>query len=227
MSQSCLTDPSLRIVADASIVINLNASGCAGALLRALPNRLVLVDTILAELRTDRRTGRDDADLVRSVIDADLADVVALADLKLDHFAALVAGPAVETLDDGEAAAISCAVEDGAVAVIDDGKAVALCARKYPKLVVASTIDLFAHDAVVAALGKEPLGDALHAALQSARMRVPRRHEEWVIGMIGAARAESCTSLRGALRSGLVTAEAGQQLESLPARPIRRTLRNG
>jgi predicted nucleic acid-binding protein len=192
-------------------MINLNASGCAAAVLRALPNQLVLVDTVVAELRTDKRTGRDDAALVRAVIEADLADVVALADLKQDHFSALVAGPAAETLDDGEAATISCAVEHGAVAAIDDGKAVALCARKYPKLTLASTVDLFANGAVVAALGKGPLGDAIYAALQSARMRVPRQHESWVVSMIGDVRAGSCPSLRGIVRSGLSAAHAGKQ----------------
>ena len=166
MPQSCLTDPSVPIVADTSAVINLNASGCAAAVLQALPNRMVLTDTVLAELRTDKRTGRDDAKLIRSLIDADLVAVAALADLKKDHFSALVAGPAAETLDDGEAATVAYALEMNAVAIIDDGKAVALCSRKYPKLVVASTVDVFAHDAIVTALAHGRLSDAVYAALQ-------------------------------------------------------------
>ena len=137
---------------------------------------------------------------------------------------ALVAGPAAETLDDGEAATISCAVEYGAVAAIDDAKAVALCARKYPKLAIASSVDLFAR-AVMAALGKGPLGNAIYAALRSARMRVPRHHEGWVVGMIGDARAGSCPSLRGVLRSDLPAAQAGQQARGGPVRPVRRTHR--
>jgi predicted nucleic acid-binding protein len=202
MSQSCLTDPFVPIVADTSAVINLNASGYAAAVLQALPNRLVLTDTVLAELRSDKRTGRDDARLIRSLINADLAAIAALVDLKEDHFAALVAGPAAETLDDGEAATIACALETSAVAIIDDRKAIALCARKHPGLVVASTVDLFAHDAVTTALGRSPLADAVYAALQIARMRVPSHHERWVVGLIGDARAKSCPSLRGALRAG-------------------------
>jgi predicted nucleic acid-binding protein len=168
--------------------------------LRALPNRVVLTDTVLAELRTDRRTGRDDAKLVRSLIDADLAEVAALADLEKNHFAALVAGPAVETLDDGEAATIACALEKNAVAVVDDRKAVALCMRRYPDLVVASTVDLFAHNAIVTVLGRAPLADAVYAALQTARMRVPERYEGWVVDLIGETRASSCASLRARLR---------------------------
>lgn len=201
MPQSCLTDPSVPIVADTSAVINLNASGCAAAVLQALPNRMVLTDTVLAELRTDKRTGRDDAKLIRSLIDADLVAVAALADLKKDHFSALVAGPAAETLDDGEAATVAYALEMNAVAIIDDGKAVALCSRKYPKLVVASTVDVFAHDAIVTALAHGRLSDAVYAALQNARMRVPTHHEKWIVGLIGEARARSCLSLRSHLRA--------------------------
>jgi predicted nucleic acid-binding protein len=201
MSLSCLTDPSVLIVADTSTIINLNASGCAAAVLQALPNRLVLTDTVLAELHTDKRTGRDDAKLVRSLVHADLAAVAALAKMKEDHFAALVAGPAAETLDDGEAATIACALETNAVAIIDDRKAIALCARKYPGLVVASTVDLFAHDAVAVALGREMLADAVYATLQTARMRVLPHQEKWVVGLIGEARAQGCLSLRGLLRA--------------------------
>lgn len=227
MSQSCLTDPSLSIVADTSTIINLGASGCTAAVLQALPNRVVLTDTAVAELRTDRRTGRDDAKLVHSLIRANLADVAALADLKQDHFAALVAGPAVETLDDGEAATIACALERNAVAVIDDGKAIAICARKYPGLVVASTVDLFAHSATVAALGESILADAIYAALQTARMRVLPRHESWVTGLIGETRARSCLSLRGALRSGITTAKTGNALPNTPTGTISYPPRGG
>jgi predicted nucleic acid-binding protein len=201
MSQSCLTNPSVMVVVDTSAVINLNASGCSAAVLQALPNRLMLTDTVLAELGIDKRTGRNDAKLIRSMIDADLIAVMALADLKKDHFAALVVGPAAETLDDGEAATVACALEINAVAVIDDRKAVALCARKYPNLVVANTVDLFAHDAIATALGRERLADAVYAALQTARMRVPSRHEKWVVSLIGEARAKGCLSLRGRLRA--------------------------
>lgn len=219
MSLSCLTDPFLPIVADTSAVINLNASGCPAAVLRALPNRAVLTDVVLAELSTDKRTGRDDAKLVRSLIDEELATVSTVADLKKDHFATLVVGPAAETLDDGEAATIACALEINAVAIIDDRKAVSLCARKYPSLVIASTVDVFMHAAIAAALGHAALSDAVYAALQSARMRVPRRHEEWVVGMIGETRARLCPSLRGVLRTGVANAvPAGIRLLASPKR---------
>jgi predicted nucleic acid-binding protein len=217
MSQSCLTNPAVMVIADASAVINLNASGCAATMLKALPNRVMLVDTVVSELRSDKRTGRNDAKLLRSMIDADLVGVKALADLTTNHFADLVAGPAAETLDDGEAATLACALEIDAAAIIDDRKAVALCTRKYPSLVVASTVDVFAHEAVEVALGRAKLADAVYAALQTARMRVPIRHEEWVVALIGEGRARNCSSLRGRLRAGPSGAIAFERkLDSFP-----------
>jgi hypothetical protein len=49
-------------VADTSAVINLNATGCAGKIIAALPCRLVVVDAIPGELSIGR--GREDADLL-------------------------------------------------------------------------------------------------------------------------------------------------------------------
>src|SRR5258708_506315 len=128
MSPSCLTDPSRPLVADTSTIINLNASRCARLILGALPNRLMLTDTVLAELRIDQRSGRNDAMLVGALIDQGLATVVPLASLKEDHFEGLVAGPTVETLDDGEAATIACAIETNTIPLIDERQAISLCA---------------------------------------------------------------------------------------------------
>lgn len=202
MSLSCLADPSVPIVADASTVINLNGSGCAKAILRALPNRLMVTDTVLAELRLDKRSGRDDAKLIAALVDEDLVTIGGLANLKGDHFEGLVAGPASETLDDGEAATIACAIEKKAVALIDERKAIALCARKHPSLVVGRTVDVFAHAAVEMALGRAALADAVFSTLQNARMRVSPHHEKWIVDLIGSARARACPSLPGRLRVG-------------------------
>jgi hypothetical protein len=60
---TCLTDPSAVIVADTSTVINLNATGCPRKIIRAIPNKFVVVDVAAAELNEGRRRERRDADL--------------------------------------------------------------------------------------------------------------------------------------------------------------------
>jgi hypothetical protein len=49
-SLTCLTDPAALVVADASVIISLNATGFAQEIVRALPNRLAVVDVVPAEL---------------------------------------------------------------------------------------------------------------------------------------------------------------------------------
>jgi predicted nucleic acid-binding protein len=149
-----------------------------------------------------KRSGRDDAKLIGALVDEDLVTIAPLARLKEDHFEDLVAGPAAETLDDGEASTIACAIETKALALIDERKAIASCARKHPSLIIGRTVDVFAHDAVERALGHAALADAVFSTLQNARMRVSPHHEKWVVDLIGNARTRDCPSLPGRLRVG-------------------------
>ena len=48
-SLTSLTDPSVLLVADAGVIISLNATGCGPQVIRALPNRLVIADAVPAE----------------------------------------------------------------------------------------------------------------------------------------------------------------------------------
>lgn len=201
MRLSCLADPAVPLVADASVIINLNASGSAKKILRALPNRMLLTDTVLAELGQDKANGRDDGGLVTELINESFATVVALEDIKQDNFEALVAGHTAETLDDGEAATIAYAIETNAVALMDERKAIALCHRRFPALLIGRTIDVFAHEAVETTLGRSSLADSVFKALQHARMRVSPHHEQWVLDLIGRDRATKCSSLPSRLRA--------------------------
>jgi predicted nucleic acid-binding protein len=195
MGPSCLAESSAAIVLDASIAINLNATGCAAQILRALPNKAAITDIALAELKEDRRTGRRDAQLVAELVKAQLMVIVPLSEAQENHLEALVIGRGIDTLDDGEAATIAYAVESGAVALIDEKKATRICKERHPLVRLGCSIDLFSHPAVEAALGTTHLADAVFAALQNARMRVPPHHCDWVIKLIGEERAGKCPSL--------------------------------
>src|SRR5688572_30708230 len=105
-----LIDPATFLVADTSAVINLNATGCAMDIIRALPNRIVVVDVVAGELDTGRSRGRRDADLLNDLIAAGIVAQVSLGENGEQVFEQLVVGPAAMTLDDGEAATIGYAV---------------------------------------------------------------------------------------------------------------------
>ena len=188
------------VVVDTSVAINLNATGCAAPLLGALPFGLVLTDSVAAELRQDRRSGRNDAGLLASLIQAGLIRVVSLGDAGQQMFASLVIGPASDTLDDGEASTLAYAAEHDLRPVIDERKALRICVRRFPRLRPMSTVDLLMQSGVLAALGREGLADAVFQALRAARMRVPPAQVAWVVRLIGAERAALCPSLPAVAR---------------------------
>jgi predicted nucleic acid-binding protein len=195
MGLSCLIDSTASIVLDASTAINLNATGCAGPILRALPNKAVITDITLNELSEDQRTGRCDAELIAALKKSGLIAVVPLSEPQERYFESLVVGGGLDTLDDGEAATIAYAAEAGAIAMIDERKANRICAARYPQVRIGCTIDLFAHSDVESSLGAISVADAVFAALQQARMRVLPHHLDWVVTLIGQDRAQQCPSL--------------------------------
>ncbi len=200
-SLTCLTDPAALLVADASAIINLNASGCAEKIVKALPNRVAVVDIVPEELESGRSRGRRDADLLNELIAAGLVDMVKLDDEGERHFEQLVVGPAAMTLDDGEAATIAYAVAHWAIAIVDERKATRICGKRFPSLRVGCTVNIFEHQEVQRSLGNALLADAVFNALYHGRMRVFPHHVEWVVNLIGTDRAALCTSLPNSVRA--------------------------
>ena len=196
------TDPAVPILADASAVINLVATGVASAILKALPHRLTVVDAVPTELETGRARGRTTSDRLKTLIDVGLVDVVPLPEAAEGPFEALVVGTAAETLDDGEAATIACALALGAVAVIDERKATRICGERFPDLALASTVDVLCHPEVQSCLGPEGLAAAVFNALRDGRMSVLGHQIDWILGILGPERAAQCASLPPRARMG-------------------------
>jgi len=201
MGLPSLDDETAPFIGDASRSINLNGTNCAAAILGAIPNRIIVMDAVIDELRMDNRSSRDDAKLLASLLADGLVSEMTIEALKDDHFERLVLGNTADTLDDGEAATIACAIEMRAVAVIDERKAKRICRARYPWVMIASTVDVLAHDRVVKSLGDERLAEATYNALSAARMRVLPEHIDWVVNLIGAKRAVLCPSLPGHVRA--------------------------
>jgi len=187
-------------VADTSTVINLIATGCAPAIIRALPDRLVAVDIVAAEIELGRARGRKDADRLKELAAAGFVEIAALSEVGLRHFEELVIGPAASTLDDSEAATIAYAVQEAGSALIDERKAVRIGAERFPKLGIASTVDILFHPGVREGIGAETLARAVWNALQVGRMSVLPHQVGLVVQLIGLERAAECQSLPRAAR---------------------------
>lgn len=192
---NCLLDPSKPLVLDASVAINLNATGSCVRILDAIPNPVVILDIVSRELEAGRAKGRTDADVVAALVVSGRVEIASLCAECEGNFLAMVCGSGSATLDDGEAATIAWAVAHGSTPVIDEKKGLSICQDRFPSVQAATTTDIFAHDRVLAELGRGDLGDAIFNALIAARMRVQERHIPWVIDMIGSSRAQRCNSL--------------------------------
>ena len=195
-----LPEPPTLLVADTSVVININATGCAESLLKALPHRIAVVDVVVDEIEGGLRKGRHDAAKLAQLIESGLIEVVRLAPQGLAHFENLVIGASGGTLDDGEAATIAFAADVGACALIEERKARRLAADRYAGVPLGCTVDLLKHGDVGRALGVTGIADAIHGALTGARMRVLPHHIAWVVGIIGDDRAATCPCLPEAVR---------------------------
>jgi predicted nucleic acid-binding protein len=184
-----------RLCVDASAIINLNASECAPDILRALPDRLLVVDIVVSELEEGRKTGRQDAQLLAQWLQAQLLETDRLAEPDEALFESLVLGAAATTLDDGEAATMAYAVGRSLPIVLDDQKARRIWQERFAHLSIRSSVDLFRNADVQRALGPERLAASVFNALKNARMRVLTEHTNWVTDLIGEANARECRSL--------------------------------
>lgn len=196
-----MPDSRRLVVVDTSVAINLNATGCATAILGAVPYAVVLTNVVQGKLLEDRRSGRGDAALLETLVSSGHVRIVSLDEAALRVFGDLVAGPSAETLDDGEAATIAYAVTHDAVPIIDERKARRICTERFTGLRPLSTVDILAEPAVNAALGRSALADSVFLALRNARMRVLPERIAWVVALIGNDRASQCPSLPRHVRS--------------------------
>jgi predicted nucleic acid-binding protein len=199
-SPICSLDAALEIALDASVIINLNASGRGRDILRALQHPAVVVDVVRNELGKGLRSNRHDTIGLDDLVTDGVVRAVSLGGGSLEIFEALVVGMAADTLDDGEAATVAYAVHSGAIAAIDERKATRICKSKYPAVALVSTTHLLACKEVLHTLGRDGLCEAVYMALRNGRMQVPPQDLEWVLDLIGTNRAAQCLSLPKSVR---------------------------
>ena len=188
-------------IADASVWINLAATGRCTEILAALGTPIAIVDVALRELQRGSANGHGVLAHVEPLIQSGQVQVLSMTIEDEDAFFGLVAGGTAETLDDGEAATLVVAARLNGTALVDERKATAIARQRFPTLDLRSTTDV-----LFATLPDEggnvgPLADALYAALRGARMRVPAQWQARVVQVLGAERTSQCNSLPAHLRT--------------------------
>ena len=100
--QSCLRDRTVPVIADTSVVINLNATKCAETILDELPNPFLVVSEVALELESGLQTGRNDAAALKEWRTSGRVQIVPLGDTGTRHFFNLVSGPPLKHLMTGK-----------------------------------------------------------------------------------------------------------------------------
>lgn len=183
------------LVADTSVMINLNATGCADIILKAYADKILITRQVLFELNRGEINGHKDGEKIKALIDHGIVKVIDLGEKGVKIYESLITGTTSDTLDDGEASTIGCVNELEGAIVIDERKANSICSRKYPNLEAYSTIDILTSAPVKNELGKEKQSEAIFNALKNARMNVPHERAKEIIEIIGADRAAQCRTL--------------------------------
>ncbi len=197
---NCLNDSAVPVVADASVVINLNASGYVDLIMDALPNRMLITEGVADEVERGQARVSGTASSIADPNSHGWAETVTLSPAGMRRFRGLAEGSAGQTLGDGEAATIASALDLRAIALIDERKALRICSERFPNLLTGVTLDVFTHHRVKSVFGRELLSEAVFNALSRGRMRVPTHYLQWVVDLIGASNAVNCRSLPRSVR---------------------------
>lgn len=194
-------DPDAALIADASVVIGLNSSGQARRVIELIERRVIVPDNAGNELTIGARFGHDDGAQLDALVAAGLVERLPLEGAAMTIYAALIDSTYGETLDDGEAATIALAVQQGAVAVLDEKKARRMCGQHFPHVVQGCTAQWLLG---AAALGRAAHAEAMVNALRKGRMRVPPEFLDAVVALIGVEAAAGCPSLPRLVRQTLM-----------------------
>lgn len=201
IKSSSHADLHVPMVADASVMINVIATERAAEIVGALRRRIVVVENVVRELEGGVAAGHDQVGQLHALVQRGLIHRAELGEVGLSLYEQLVSGNAAETLDDGEAATISHAVEVDGVVLIDERKAMRLCRERFGALGVETSVGILLSSEVRAALGAEGQADAVFEALRKARMRVPAERLEEVVAIVGPQRLVYCSSVPPSVRS--------------------------
>jgi predicted nucleic acid-binding protein len=182
------------------VAINVVGSSLSELILQSIPNRFLITDVALEELRSGRQNGWKHGDLTEALVSRKFLEVVSLDSKAEELFESLVIGHTSDTLEDGEAATLAYSSSCDAIALTDDRKAVRIADERSAAILVGHSVDLFAHDALKNLISREALADAVYNVFLQSRMRVFPRHEQWVFDLLGPTRCADCCSLPPSLR---------------------------
>lgn len=189
---------SVPLVLDASVLINLLATGRLASILSCFCPSAVVVEEVIGEVRRNPRDRQENAALLDPFFAqaALTRDSLSGSDEMLELYLELAGADEQEDLGDGEAASMAYAVHKGYAVALDERKARAVCRRRFPNIQICSTLDMLRALEGACSISREHVVESVYDALKFARMRVPPEHDAWVRGLLSAEQLKDCPSLR-------------------------------
>ena len=194
-SSNFRTDPRIPLIGDASVVINLIATGRALEIIAALAHPFAVTENACAELKEGASKGHNDYAALKKLIGTDIVTRAILSEAALPVYEQLIDGSRGRTLDDGEAATIAHANAISAIPLLDERKARSLCAMSFPNLRIVCSAELLMAPALAEKFGPQGQVELILNALKIGRMRVPPDHVAKIRNIIGEDNAAQCPSL--------------------------------
>ena len=161
-SSSFPVSPRVAVVADASVIINLNATEDAAAIIGAFPNPFLVTDNVRRELSLGKSRGHLCGERLEALIGQGVFAPAELGPADQDVYRSLVEGgirgdpgttakPRRSPIPWGMTASRS----------IDERKAKRICAARFPDVLVMSTVEMLLHGAVGERLGESGQCEAI------------------------------------------------------------------
>ncbi|MEO1039520.1 MAG: hypothetical protein AAFX09_08235 [Pseudomonadota bacterium] len=182
-----------QFVLDASVIINLHASGLGTGILSTLTNPAIITEEVLGELREGSDGEPKEREFADRLIRDGVLNLNAISGRAQGLYFDLVSDP--RSLDDGEASTLAVALANEYVPVIDERKARRELVQYRSQPTPPNSLDLFCNDGAVAEIGNENIADAVYLALREANMRIQPDQCDFVVDLIGLRRAIECNSL--------------------------------
>ncbi len=201
MPRSRLDGRDLPVVLDASVIINLLATGIVSELVEILNIPVIAEANALGEVRRNPIDGSPASAVLEPLVERAALRRETMAERSSSVFFSLTGAKPPDDLNDGEASTLAHALDIGGCAAIDERKATRIAGERFPTLVLCSTLDIFCHEPIVEALGTNRLRQAVFSALKLARMRVPIEFEPWVRDLLEPDQIAQCSSLKRRWRS--------------------------
>ena len=195
--QSKLSGSSDEIVIDASVLINLLATGSSEAILKNLHRSVVITTEAYMEVRRDPLKDRPASEVIERLEEQGLLfrrDIELREGQEIFDF---LTNDLPLVLGRGEAATIGLCQSLQLTAVIDDkqGRTVALDYSNIPNLI--GTMDLLGYDKVYSGFSRGDYRKIILNAAEFGRMYFPPEWGEWVEKLLGVTVAKTIPGLAG------------------------------